>query len=50
MSFFAFLTLTAYAVWNGADQRPGTLDELRTLAGVLAAILIFAGVSVLTTL
>ncbi len=47
MIFLAFVLLTSFAVWEGTEQRLGTLDELRMLGGVAAAILIFSGVSVL---
>ena len=49
MTFLAFLLLSSFAVWEGTDRRPGTLDELRTLADTFAAIVIFGGVSVLLT-
>lgn len=42
-----FVLLTAYAVWQGTEQRLGTTDELRTLAGVVAALAITAGTAYL---
>ena len=50
MSFatIGFVLLTAFAVWEGTEQRIGTVDELRTLAGALAALIILSGLAVLT--
>ena len=50
MTFLAFLLLTSFGVWNGTERRLGTSDEWRTLAGVFAAIVIYAGTSVLLDL
>jgi hypothetical protein len=47
IAFVGFIFLTAFAVWEGTEQRLGTTDELRVIAGVFAAILIAAGMSVL---
>lgn len=47
MIFLAFVLLSSFAVWEGTEQRLGTLDELRMLGGVIAAILISSGVFVL---
>lgn len=44
---FGFLLLVSYAVWLGTEQRLGSTDELRTLVGVLAAVLIAGGVGYL---
>ena len=38
--FVGLLIASAYAVWNGTRQRPGTFDEVRTIAGVLEMIAI----------
>lgn len=46
----AWVFLVAFAVWEATSQRPGTSDELRTLAAVLAALIIAAGLSVLGAL
>ena len=47
LAFLGFVLLSSFAVWEGTERRLGTLDELRMLGGVAAAILIFSGVSVL---
>lgn len=44
---FGFTLLATWAVWNSTEQRIGTLDELRTLAAAIVAILIAAGVTIL---
>jgi uncharacterized BrkB/YihY/UPF0761 family membrane protein len=50
LALFGFVQLAAFAVWETTEQRPGTRDELRTLAAVLVALLIVAGLSVLGVL
>jgi hypothetical protein len=47
MILMGFLLLTSFAVWETTEQRPGTLDELRTLGAVFVSIVIYGGVSVL---
>lgn len=43
-----FNLLAAYAVWAATRQRPGTLDEVRTLAAVAAMTIIVGGAAWLT--
>lgn len=50
LAVFGFVLLVAYAVWNRTEQRPGTLDELRTFVAVIVALLIVAGLSILGAL
>ena len=49
MLVFVFMLLASFAVWEGTQQRLGSLDEWRALAGSLSALLISGGVSVLTS-
>lgn len=50
LALAAWVLLVAFGVWAGTRQRPGTSDEIRTLAAVLAALSIAAGLFVLGAL